>query len=1068
MSSLAATPAAPTITAVQCQSGGTNPVFDIVWQPQDYQGPYSVVVTNNAGATIAGTTSMAGPNGATWTATQAMNAATDSYSVQAEATGFPGVISNKAPLLFAPVTAVATLFDGVTLQVGWSPPASLTPAGSAQILLLSPAGAQATVSDTSGFGTMIVGANLRGGSGDWTVYVTPQFDISSGPQSDPATVYHATTTIAGVTVLGMKGPATQPTAIDLQVAIQLAGEQVGQTSFIAALRSHGTTLLTTAPFTGSWQSRDGFTTCTANVSLAYPLNLASVFEVAVAQSSAIAGIATGPLGVATPLNLLQPQGLSATVTAQGADRVIDVVLTPFEGPGAAATASRIAATVPIEGATVTVTTPLMAGFKTRLPIPQARIGAAYLLYGAQASGMNIGPWTGASAYPGAGEPVSGGLPLVTSLPVIASVTVDQAGMATLGWGAIPDAGLTGYRLSAMSGGAEVTSTLAGGTSGSLPAVAGSSFAVSGVAGPVTGPASAAVTPITIAPGQPKAAWTSTGTQCVLSWQAPASGPSPTGYKIAIYDGATLIHQADSAAPSYTVPAGVLGPGALYRFQVLATVSGPPVLTGPSSALAEIVTAAPAALTIGYDGARLAAHWAPVAGATGYRAVLLLDGAESGQPWFSAEASASLALGYDPAKAYSLAVQALAGGATGPAASAPIFGAGLYPSFVTGNTAALLPAIAPGMAAHPIAIGLPQIFTTAPQGTLPATAPFALTAGTAPYSYVLTIDGVADALPWTFTADPIRADLLQAYTAFLTQLSDASATALGLQTVQQAISRAMPQSFAETMLYGYGFTGASGYADLTPGMVLRVEYESYQTMGAATPNQAELNGFITTAVARYPIVRSAGGATTLTGLDAFIARLMATGGTSVSEPVITNRKQAGAGGLIDSGYANLQRPFLRLVYPPTFPGTNEIGTPYPEFNAVLLAASKLSDLEAATRNLRAGNPAGPRVGTLYFRGRTTLVPELRVFLNDIEQLVPLGSTLGDMLAGRAMEPSPVGLPLTGIEVTRGIGAALVGSPSSYDAGSGMPLRVDWAPAGNTALLALPLLGGDRVRLGGRAA
>lgn len=1066
MSSIAATPAAPVITSVQCTTAGSNPVFDITWQPQGYNGPFSVIVTNNAGTEITGTTSMAGPNGATWTATQAMDAATDSYSVQAAATGFPGVLSDKAPLLFAPVTAVKTRFDGVTLHVNWTPPASLTPAGSAQILLSTPAGAQATVSTTSGFGTLVVGANLRDAGGDWTVSVTPQFDIAIGPPSAPATVYHTMTTIAGVTVLGMDGSTTQPTGINLQIVIRLAGENAAQTSFIAALQSNGMTLLTTSPFTGRWESKGGFSTCTATVAFVSPLNLATALEVAVAQSAASAGTATGPLGIATPLNLLQPLQVSATVSAQGDDRTVDVMVTPLNGPNAAATASRVAATLIAGGTAVTTMSPLVTGFQPRLLLPQARVGGGYLLYAAQASGTNIGPWSGATAYPGDGAPAGGGLALITSLPVITSVTVDAAGIATVNWGAIADAGLTGYRLSAVLGGATVASMLAGATSGVLPAIAGSSFTVAGVAGPVTGPASAGVAPITLAPGAPKAAWASTGTQCVLSWEAPASGPAPTGYRLAIYDGATLVHQAEPKVTSYTVPEGVLNPAVRYRFQISATVSGPPVVTGPSSALADIIAAAPAALAIGYDGATLTASWTPVPGATGYRAVLLLDGAESGPAWFCAEAQTTLALRYDSAKSYSLAVQAIAASATGPAATAPVFAAGLYPSFAPGKTAALLPAAAPSMAAHPIAIGLPQIFTTPPQGALPVTAPFALTAGTAPYSYVLTIAGNADALPWTFTADPIRADLSQAYGTFLSQLADAGATPIGLQTVQQAIARAMPQSFAETLLYAYGFTGTTGYADLVPGMVLRVEYESYQVMGAATPNQAELNGFITTAVARYPIVRSANGAATLTGLDAFIARLVATGGTTVPEPTITNRKQAGAGGLIDSGYPNLQRPFLRLVYPAAFPGTNEIGTPYPEFNAVLLAASKLSDLNVATQNLRRGSPAGQGVGVLYFRGRTTLVPELRVFLDGAEQLVALGTSLGDLLAGRAMEPSAVGLALTGIRMYRGIGAALVASPSTYDAGSGMPLRVDWAPAGDNGLLALPLLGGDRIQLGAR--
>src|SRR6202035_4800182 len=227
------------------------------------------------------------------------------------------------------------------------------------------------------------------------------------------------------------------------------------------------------------------------------------------------------------------------------------------------------------------------------------------------------------------------------------------------------------------------------------------------------------------------------------------------------------------------------------------------------------------------------------------------------------------------------------------------------------------------------------------------------AGTAPYSYVLTIAGTPSALPWTFAADLVRADLYTAYTNFLRELESSKATAFGIQTVQAAIARAMPQTFAETLLYSYGFTGKSGWTDLRPGMVLRVEYESYQTMGAATPDQAMLNGFITSAVAQYQITRSAKNAEGFTTLDAFIGLLTGLGGTKVTPPPVTLRKQAGGGGLIDSGYPLMQQQFLRLVYPPSFPSTNQPGTPYPEFNALLIAASKLSELDAATRAVRSG-------------------------------------------------------------------------------------------------------------------
>lgn len=1053
------TPAAPVITSVQCLTGGDLPSFQIFWQPQGgYYGPFTVVVTNSGGTVMSGTESMAGSTGANWTATQTMTAATDSYYVQVEATGFPGVISAKTALLFAPVTGIITAYNGAALQVEWTGPSSVTPAGSTQILLTTPGGLQAAVSTTNGYGQMVVEENLRTSGGDWTVTLTPQFGISSGPESSPATVYHDRPVVQAVSVLGLQTASGAVTGVNLQLAIMAPRSDAPQTDFNAVLIANGAAVQTAAASASNWSQQGGYTICAATAEIAYPMNLAMGFEVAVAQSGEAA---TGPTGLGAPLMLLAPQGLAATVSASGNDRVVDAVITPLPAVSATPNASRIALAGPSGFAD---TGDPGDGFRRSMTLTAPTVGGAYVLYGAQASGASIGPWTGGSAYPGDGSPTGPGLPLITSVPAITAIAVAGEGVTSLVWSAIPDAGLTGYRVSALVDGAVVASADFSGTSGSLAAQgADISFSIAGIAGPVRGPESVPAPALAAAPTGLAAGWTSTGSQCVLSWQAPAGGATPDGYALAIYSGDTVVHQATPTGATYTVPAGVLTAGGSFTFRVAATKGGPPSLTGPQSAAAGIVSAAPTGLVTDYDGATLTARWNPVPGATGYRAVLLLGGSESGQPWYSADPETSAGLAYDPQSDYSIAVQATGPGATGPAASAAAFAGGLYPQFATDASAALIPAVAPSMAAHAIAIGLPQIFTTPPAGALPDAAPFTLSAGTSPYSYVLTIAGDAAAIPWTFTAEPIRADLFEAYGDFLGQLGEAGVTPLGMQTVQNAIARAMPQTFAETLLYSYGFTGVTGHADLTPGMVLRVEYESYLTMGSGTPNQAQLNGFITSAVADYPIVRSAGGATTFTGLDAFIARLVASGGTQVPQPPVTSRMQAGAGGLIDSGYAQMQQPFLRLVYPQSFPSTTETGTPYPEFNAVLLAAASLSDLDTATNNVRSGQQAGGNVGVLYFRGRTTMVPQLRIYVDGVEQYAPLGATLGDVLAERASQPSAVALPLTGVRMMRGAGAALVGSPAVYDAGGGAAVRIDWAPAADPALQALPLLGGDRIQL-----
>jgi len=1055
------------IKSVECRRAGAQPVFQLIWERQsDFPGEdFYVLVTDSAQRRIAGVTSAASPNGGTWTATADMNASADIYYAQVGLVHQSGGLSAPVVLLFAAATEITTRFDGVNLDVGWAPLASKQPASSMQILLHTPAGDYSIVWADAEFGQMMVPAALRSSGGEWSVYLSPQFGISVGPQSEPATVYNAYPSVEAASVLGAEMASNRFARIHLGLVVMVRRPNAPETAFVGVLKTKGVVVQTSAPVTGTWTHEPQASFCSVSVQFAYPMNLAVDFEVAVAQSSSTVDVAVGPVGVGSALFLMQPQGIAATVAAQGDDRVVTAALSPISSPNAP-TGSRMAVTGPNGFQNIG---DIGFGLTQSHTLTGLDVGGAYALFGALASGVSVGPWSGGLTFPGDGKPAGVGLPLITSIPALSEIAVDN-GVAYLTWAAIADAGLTGYRVAGSVAGDEAISGVFADTRGNLALNAdGVAFSIAGVAGPIVGPAAAPVTAITAPPRELTAAWTSQGAQCALAWQAPSgSGAAPDGYKVAIYNGGSLVHQASASTNSYVVPPNVLTAAGGFSFRVSATRSGTPALAGPWSAPAQIVSAAPGSLAVDYDGAALRAQWAPQA--AGYRVALLLNGAEAGDPWFTAEPATSVALPFDSAKAYSLAVQATGPGTAGPAASAPVFGAGFYPQFAVNTAPALIPARAPDMAPYEIAIGLPQIFVTAPTGPLPSVPPFALSAGAGPYAYVLTIAGEGGASPWTFTAEPIRAALRSAYKSFLGELETRAATAIGMQTVQAAIARAMPQTFAETLLYAYDFADVSGnaallgYAALLPGMTLRAEYESYLTMGAAS-NLAKLNGFIASAVAHYQITRAATAGRSVTALDAFIASLVGQGAAKVPQPPLEKDMQAGGGGLIDSGYALMQQPFLRLVYPQSFPGTNDIGTAVPQGNAALLAASKLSDLDTATDSMRKGKPAGPSVCVLYFRGRATLTPQLPIFVDGVQQYVSLGATLGQILAQRGMDPPAVNLPLTGIKLRRGVGAALVGSPMVYDVGGGTAVRLDWAPSGNAALSALPLLAGDRIEFSG---
>lgn len=1041
--STATTPAAPVISSVSCTTGGTRPVFSLAWLiQQGYTGPFTIIVTTAGGAAVTGTASGMTPSGGTWTAGEDMNAQTTMYYVQVAVQSDPTIISDRAPLLFAPVTNITTAYDGITLSVGWTAAASAMPAGQTQIRLTTGGGSQVASVTSGTVAQFVVAPNLRKAGGSWTVKVTPVFDISSGPVSDPATVLYARPDVTAVAVV------IPLETVNTTITVSGAGlPDSGDVWFIASLLQDGRAVATTAPIAGtrigtrSWQFPAGF---------GIAADLAHDYAVTAALSSATAGTATGPDGSAMGLVLLTPM-IDVVTTASGTDRTVTVTVLPPAGDWrVSGSAISVLAS---DGQPVTGGQASGTGLTHSVTLEGLTIGAAYTVIAAACRGSSTGPYT------------TTGLPVLTSTAALTGATLD-GGVVTASWNTVTDTGVTGYRLDLVSGtGVATSGTFSGGTGSlsvpQLPAGAqgaAPSLVVTPIGSSTTGPGSVALALISEAVAVTGIAFPAAGGDVAVTLSA--AGQGEDGYALELWKNGTLSQSLTSATTTVTIPAAALADPASYTVRGRATRSNATV-KGPWSTFTPLADIAPAGLAIAYDGATATLSWQAVAGASAY----LVTGIPNSTGVLTTATALQVGIAYASDQNPTLSVQAISGVTTGPAAAARLFTAGLYPTFAQDTAAAIIPATAPAMTAYQITIGLPQLFTTPPAtADLPAVAPFAIVEGTAPYTYALTIAGDPDALPWTFTAEAVRQPLVTAWNSFLTALETATATPLAIQTVQAAIARAMPQTFAETLLFGYSFDPVNGHVDLLPGMVLRAEFEAYTTMPAGSPDQAYLNGFVTSGVARWQVGRIVKNGVPCTVLDEFVGLVTSQNGTTVPRPLPTNRKVAGAGGLIDTGWSTMQQPLLRLVYPQAFPSCAQPGTPYPELNTVLLAASKLSDLEAATEAAHNGTDASARAAVLYFRGRTTLVAEIRILVNGVEQLVPLGTTLGDVLATRAQEPATVGLPLTGIRLTRGTGPSPAGTPASYNAGGGQPLRVDWAPAANAAMTALPLMAGDRIEIG----
>jgi len=207
------------------------------------------------------------------------------------------------------------------------------------------------------------------------------------------------------------------------------------------------------------------------------------------------------------------------------------------------------------------------------------------------------------------------------------------------------------------------------------------------------------------------------------------------------------------------------------------------------------------------------------------------------------------------------------------------------------------------------------------------------------------------------------------------------------------------------------------------------------------------------VADYPVSGSGAGSKWFVTLDAALAQMAESEGIQVPTIPPSGNFMLGGGGLIDAFFDQFRQPLCRLVYPPNIIGQGSVGDAHRTNNPVLLAAATLADLQNAAAAVRNAAPLPNTVGAFYFRGRATLTPRIRVLLDEAPVLVPLGTSVGDVLAERGARGFAAG---AGLRVRRATGAAAIQphQPAWLD------VRLDWSGA-QPAWLGLPLLAGDRI-------
>jgi hypothetical protein len=566
-------------------------------------------------------------------------------------------------------------------------------------------------------------------------------------------------------------------------------------------------------------------------------------------------------------------------------------------------------------------------------------------------------------------------------------------------------------------------------------------------------------------------------KATLNWSAI---PGASGYKVAFSNGAAPV---PVSTASYPFPSA-LSAGADLRVSVTANiVSSGVVSTGPSSASLAMPTLAPVLTSAGYDGINVSAAWAPLAGATGYVATILnAAGAAVGSSPPTPDTTVAFPLALTAADGpFTIVVQALTDAGSGlPSVPLPVFQTAWFVSTDLPATEPphIYPAASIGLSATQISIYLPPLanaaITVSPIGA------FNLKANTdsaskAALPYMLTF--AADSEAWKFSAGgnplpAIRPQLRLDYISFLQAAETAGASAWGISVLQQAISRWMPQTFAESHYYAYGLslTGGpgTGSIDLRQGLVLRVGFANYTNVWSGQSN-SWLNGFGGGSPADFDVAEGVSGAGGWQlSMDSFVAMLTASGAMTVAPPgrITATGASAGVADAADLFFPSFPNPFYRLFFPRQLEDPTGTGSTSTEANFALTSAASFTALGSSTPLPGTTRPVA------FFRGRAVLRLMIRIRVNGAELVVPLGTTVGNVLDRYGVRPPATAIQLTGVTLERasGPGLAVLGpSPQppslTYDSATRRRVRLDWSTMANYGGPAdatnLPLLHGDRI-------
>jgi hypothetical protein len=939
-------------------------------------------------------------------------------------------------LLTAIASVSSTRYDGALLTVGWS---AATPSPAYLVEVLEGADTVAMQRSTALEATLPVALPL---SAAYSVTVRPASadGIVIGPRSQAAPVLIATPSISGVAYDGanVTGSVTAQGGIPLD-----------STTLVVSLYANGIAVGNPVA------AVNGRFTISASGTAGADLTLRALIHGSKNNVSIWA-----PLSSPVPVLTTAPVIESALLSNNGSQWTISAAWSLPESGSAAGSF-----TVALKQAGTTLQSWTVSGISFSQAAPAFDVSKALSLVVTPNGNFGTGPSSAAATF----VPASIG-------PATSVVDGDRL---TVTWTDPAGTSFTGHRLRFVqqAGGAWLTiaaSEIVSATTAfiQLPSPLIDSDAVYGISidtatGPAWTEANHINSVIVQMPAIASIAFDSSGS-LKIEW-SPISGAGR--YKVRFNMARSVVLEKNPTTNTLTLLSSELPASGIYDVTVQAfasaandDVSGPVCLPLPA------VVLAPPNVGIAYDGRTARVTWEPIASPaiTGYLTTIL-NGMAPVATAVTIGPAAAIPAAYAPANNYNVIVQALTSAGKGqPSAQAALFQQAWYPSTATNDTAYIRPAAAAGMSSYDIVIYLPNIFTTYVSSKLPGDPPFVFSTAGAPYSYKLTME--AASAVWTFNADPLRGGIATAYKTLLSKLVGLGVTPLGWRMVQDAISRAMPQTFAETLYYGYAFVPGEGYIDLKPGMLLRADFESYQYLGPDQNVSAYVDGFVSSSSAVYEISSYVtSNDQWLNGFDSFLS-IVTQSGSTVPTPQSSGATSSGGGGIVDLYYGQFRRPYVRLVYPPEVLGDGTAEA-RPSSNVAVLAADDYPTLNAATGYLRNAGTLPDGVAVTYLRGRTIISACIRVWLDEQPLVVPVGTSVGNLLENMGRRPPIVipqsgnpGIPLSGIVVERSMGYAVT-DPSGYSVSKPLRIRLDWnqgmAYSATTDWLNLPLLPGDRV-------